>query len=64
LPTAVDISSVVGLTTVGIFTAQILLGLLVSVGYNPRRRWPRLNVKLFTFHNWLEIGRASCRERV
>ena len=60
MPTAVDISSVVGLTAVGILTTQILLGLLLSVGYNPRRRWPRLNVKLFTFHNWLGyIGLAT-----
>src|SRR5438552_16558220 len=54
LPTAIDISSVVGLIAVGIFTAQILLGLLLSVGYNPIRSWPRLPwAKLFTFHNWL-----------
>jgi DMSO/TMAO reductase YedYZ heme-binding membrane subunit len=53
VPTAIDISSVVGLIAVGIFTAQILLGLLLSVGYNPLRRWPRQPVKLFTFHNWL-----------
>src|SRR2546428_13256236 len=53
MPTAIDVSSVVGLIAVGIFTAQILLGLLISVGYNPRRKFPRLNVKLFTFHNWL-----------
>ena len=33
LPTAIDVSSVVGLIAVGIFTAQILLGLLLSVGY-------------------------------
>jgi len=52
LPTAIDISSVVGLIAVGIFTAQILLGLLLSVGYNPTRQWPRQRVKLFTFHNW------------
>ena len=32
LPTAIDISSVVGLVAVGIFTAQILLGLLLLVG--------------------------------
>ena len=43
-----------GLIAVGIFTAQILLGLLLSVGYNPIRHWPRVRgVKLFTFHNWL-----------
>jgi methionine sulfoxide reductase heme-binding subunit len=53
VPTAIDVSSVLGLVAVGIFTAQILLGLLLSVGYNPRRQFPRQNVKLFTFHNWL-----------
>jgi len=53
LPTAIDVSSVVGLIAVGVFTAQILLGLLLSVGYNPLRRWPHQKVKLFTFHNWL-----------
>jgi DMSO/TMAO reductase YedYZ heme-binding membrane subunit len=51
--TAIDVSSVVGLIAIGIFTAQILLGLLLSVGYNPLRRWPRQPIKLFTFHNWL-----------
>ena len=54
LPTAIDVSSVVGLIAIGIFTAQILLGLLLSVGYNPIRQWPRQRwIKLFTFHNWL-----------
>src|SRR6266487_2040990 len=53
MPTAIDISGVAGLIAVGIFTAQILLGLLLSVGYNPLRRWPRQPIKLFTFHNWL-----------
>ena len=60
MPTAIDVSSVVGLIAVGIFTAQILLGLLLSVGYNPRRQFPRQNIKLFTFHNWLGyIGLAT-----
>ena len=54
MPTAIDVSSVVGLTALGIFTTQILLGLLLSVGYNPIRQFPRLRwAKLFTFHNWL-----------
>ncbi len=53
MPTAIDVSSVLGLVAVGIFTAKILLGLLLSVGYNPVRKWPRRRVKLFTFHNWL-----------
>ena len=54
MPSAIDISSVLGLTALGMFTAQILMGLLLSVGYNPIRQWPRRRwIKLFTFHNWL-----------
>ena len=53
MPTAIDISSVLGLIAVGILTAQILLGLLLSVGYNPLRQFPNRRLKLFTFHNWL-----------
>ena len=54
MPTAIDLSGTAGLVAVGVFTAQILLGLLISVGYNPIRRWPRVRgLKLFTFHNWL-----------
>ena len=54
MPTAIDVSSVLGLTALGMFTAQILMGLLLSVGYNPIRQWPRQRwIKLFTFHNWL-----------
>ncbi|HKB14327.1 MAG TPA: ferric reductase-like transmembrane domain-containing protein [Vicinamibacterales bacterium] len=61
MPSAIDVSSVVGLIAIGIFTAQILLGLLLSVGYNPIRGWPRVRgLKLFTFHNWLAyIGLAT-----
>jgi DMSO/TMAO reductase YedYZ heme-binding membrane subunit len=60
VPTAIDISSVLGLVALGIFTAQILLGLLLSVGYNPLRRFPHQRLKLFTFHNWLGyIGLAT-----
>lgn len=60
MPTAIDVSSAVGLVAVGMFTAQILLGLLLSVGYNPVRRWPRQPVRLFIFHNWLGyIGLAT-----
>jgi DMSO/TMAO reductase YedYZ heme-binding membrane subunit len=54
VPSVIDVSSVLGLTALGMFTAQILMGLLLSVGYNPIRRWPRQRwIKLFTFHNWL-----------
>ena len=43
------------------FTTQILMGLLLSIGYNPIRRWPRQRwIKLFTFHNWVGyIGLAT-----
>ena len=54
MPTAIDLSSALGLTALGLFTAQILMGLLLSVGYNPIRRWPRQRwIKLYTLHNWL-----------
>jgi DMSO/TMAO reductase YedYZ heme-binding membrane subunit len=54
VPSAIDVSSVLGLTALGILTTQILMGLLLSVGYNPIRQWPRQRwIKLFTFHNWL-----------
>ena len=54
MPAAIDVSSVTGLIAVGMFTAQILLGLLLSVGYNPTRQWPRhRSIKLFSYHNWL-----------
>ncbi len=52
MPSAIDVSSVIGLVAVGLLTANILLGLLISSGYNPLRRWPRQRLKLFTFHNW------------
>ncbi len=52
MPTAIDVSSIVGLIAVGVLTANILLGLLISTGYNPLRRWPRRRIKLFKLHNW------------
>jgi len=50
--TAVDLSGDVGLVALGLLTANILMGLLLSVGYNPVRQWPRRRFKLFTYHNW------------
>jgi DMSO/TMAO reductase YedYZ heme-binding membrane subunit len=49
---AVDLSGTIALVAVGLLTANLLLGLLLSVGYNPTRQWPRQRIKLFTFHNW------------
>ena len=50
--TAVDVSGTIALVAVGLLTLNLLLGLLLSVGYNPARQWPRQRIKLFTFHNW------------
>lgn len=50
--TAVDLSGTIALVAVGLLTANLLLGLLLSVGYNPARQWPHQRVKLFPFHNW------------
>jgi DMSO/TMAO reductase YedYZ heme-binding membrane subunit len=50
--TAVGVSGTIALGAIGLLTANLLLGLLLSVGYNPARQWPRQRVKLFTFHNW------------
>jgi len=49
---AIELSSDIGLIALGLLTTNVLLGLLLSVGYNPVRRWPRRRVKLFTVHNW------------
>src|SRR4029079_17092763 len=49
---AVDFSGTVALVAIGLLTLNLLLGLLLSVGYNPTRQWPRQRWKLFTFHNW------------
>jgi predicted ferric reductase len=54
--TPIDISSTLGLIAVGALTANILLGLLISSGYNPVRRWPRRRIKLFLFHKWTGYG--------
>jgi sulfoxide reductase heme-binding subunit YedZ len=50
--TAIDVSGTIALVAIGLLTLNLLLGLLLSVGYNPTRQWPRQKVKLFTFHNW------------
>lgn len=50
--TAIDLASYAGLTAMLLLTVNILLGLLVSVNYNPRRQWPRRKISLFKLHNW------------
>jgi DMSO/TMAO reductase YedYZ heme-binding membrane subunit len=50
--TAVEVSGTIALGAIALLTLNLLLGLLLSVGYNPSRQWPRQRVKLFTLHNW------------
>src|SRR5579864_7221423 len=52
--TMIDVAAVVGLTAVCLLTANILMGLLVSVRYDPKRQWPHraLPWPLVKIHNW------------
>jgi predicted ferric reductase len=52
--TAVDISSTVGLIAMYLLTVNLLLGLLVSVNYQPERYWPhrKLPFPFWKLHNW------------
>ena len=47
--TAVELSGTVALGAIGLLTLNLLLGLLLSVGYNPTRHWPRRNAGRATF---------------
>lgn len=51
---AIDLSSVIGLTAMVLFTLNLLMGMLVSVNYNTATQWPRrkLPVPLYWIHNW------------
>ena len=53
MPTAIDLSSFAGLTAMVLLTLNIVLGILVSRNYNPRRRWPWRKIPLFRIHNWI-----------
>jgi predicted ferric reductase len=50
--TPVDLVSYAGLVAVGLLTANMLLGLLMAVKYNPVRNWPHRRVNTFKIHNW------------
>jgi len=50
----VDLSSTVGLVAMVLLTLNILMGLLVSVNYNPRTWWPHRKppFPFWKLHNW------------
>ncbi len=50
--TAIDISSYAGLIALCLLTLNILLGLLISVRYQPKRHWPYRHINTFKIHNW------------
>ena len=47
-----DLSNDAGLCAIGLLTLNILLGLLLSVKYNPVRRWPHRRINTVRLHNW------------
>ena len=50
---AVDLSSFAGLSAMVLLTLNILLGLMLSMRYNPPRRWwPWGRRRIFDVHNW------------
>ena len=49
---AIDLSSYFGLVAITLLSLNVLLGLLMSVKYNPVREWPHRKVKTFQLHNW------------
>lgn len=48
----IDLSSYLGLVAVTLLTLNALMGLLMSVKYNPVRQWPHRRIKTFQLHNW------------
>src|SRR6476661_3851282 len=50
--TAIEISSYAGLTAMTLLTLNILIGLVMSVKYNPVRSWPHRRINTFKIHNW------------
>lgn len=50
--TAIDLSGNLGIAALILLTLNILLGLLISVRYDPLRHWPRRRIDVFQLHNW------------
>ena len=50
--TAIDLSSYFGLVAMTLLTLNILIGLVMSMKYNPVRRWPHRRINTFKIHNW------------
>lgn len=49
---AIDVSSYFGLAAMTLLTLNILIGLVMSMKYNPVRSWPHRRINTFKLHNW------------
>ena len=49
---AIDLSGNLGLAALALLTINILLGLLISVRFDPLRSWPHRYFDIFQLHNW------------
>jgi len=50
--TALELAADVGLLAVVLATANICLGLLITVRYSPWRLWPHRRINIFAIHTW------------
>ena len=50
--TVIDLSSDAGLIGMVLLTINLLLGLLISLRFNPRKQWPHRPINIFKIHNW------------
>lgn len=50
--TPLDLSSDVALVALCLLTANLLMGLLLSMHYNPWKHWPHRRFNYFKLHNW------------
>jgi predicted ferric reductase len=58
--TALDLSSYFGLAAMTLLTLNILIGLVMSVKYNPVRNWPHRRINTFKIHNWTAYIALTC----
>ncbi|HET7631316.1 MAG TPA: ferric reductase-like transmembrane domain-containing protein [Gemmatimonadaceae bacterium] len=47
-----DLSTYVALVAIALLTINLLLGLLLSMHYNPWKQWPHRRFNYFAIHNW------------
>jgi sulfoxide reductase heme-binding subunit YedZ len=50
--TILDLCSYLGLGAAGAATANLLLGMLMSMRYSPNRSWPHRRINIFALHQW------------